>query len=318
MFQLLLHHPTHTLKYPLHLHCLLTQRTGRVRATQVFDRPTEEPGNNAFAVQLKKLHTGISELQGKILKDEADDRRGSRGPEDFIYYAHTFYTELLEEQTLGTSRAGWLEALGDLARYGMAVAAMVTGSQAPGPEELTAAAISAVLCASPSPSVPPSSAADHVSNVSAKSSSASEKPVARIDDSPSPSIGLAPEKERWRGIVRDWYAQGLADTPGNGKLHHHLGSLSREKEGEELGAIYHFLDDAAFIVDFARILSGLRQPSIAVSQTHLSLDDFTGTLARFLERLEMEGEGVEGREWIMMGIVNIGALNTAGLHPSEE
>jgi hypothetical protein len=168
--------------------------------------------------------------------------------QDFIYYAYTFYTGLLEEQTLRTFRAGWLEALGDLARYRMAVAAMVTGSQAPGPDELTAAAVSAVLSASPSPSVPPSSA-DHVSNVSAKSSSASEKPVARIDDSPSPSIGLAaaklldvePEKERWRGIARDWYAQGLADTPGNGKLHHHLGLLSREKEGEELRAVYHFV-----------------------------------------------------------------------------
>jgi hypothetical protein len=106
----------------------------------------------------------------------------------------------------------------------MAVATMVTGSQAHGPEELTAAAVSAVLSASPSPSVPPSSA-DHLSNMSAKSSS---------DDSPSPSIGLAdakpldvkPEKERWRGIARDWYAHGLADTQGNGKLHHHLGLLS--------------------------------------------------------------------------------------------
>ena len=130
----------------------------------------------------------------------------------------------------------------------MAVAAMVTGSQAPRPEELTATAVSAVLSDSPSPSVPPSSA-DHMSNVSAKLSSASEKPVACINDSPSPSIGLAavklldvePEKERWRGITRDWYAQGLADTPGNGKLHHHLGLLSREKEGEELRAVYHFV-----------------------------------------------------------------------------
>jgi hypothetical protein len=114
----------------------------------------------------------------------------------------------------------------------MAVATMVTGSQAHGPEELTAAAVSAVLSASPSSSVPPSSA-DHMSNMSAKSSSASEKSVARIDDSPSPSIGLAaakpldvkPEKEGWRGIARDWYAHGLADTRGNGKLHHHPGLL---------------------------------------------------------------------------------------------
>jgi protein SMG6 len=77
----------------------------------------------------------------------------------------------------------------------------------------------------------------------AKSSSASERPAARIDDpSPSPNVGLAaaklldvePEKERWRCIARDWYAQGLADTPGAGKLHHHLGLLNRGKDGEEL------------------------------------------------------------------------------------
>jgi hypothetical protein len=50
--------------------------------------------------------------------------------QDFIYYTYTFYTGLLEEQTLRTFRAGWLEALGDLACYRMAVAAMVTGTQA--------------------------------------------------------------------------------------------------------------------------------------------------------------------------------------------
>ena len=66
--------------------------------------------------------------------------------------------------------------------------------------------------------------------------------MAHIDDSPSPSMGLAaakllsvePEKERWRCIVRDWYAQGLVDTPGTGKLHHHLGLFSWEKDEEEL------------------------------------------------------------------------------------
>jgi protein SMG6 len=158
--------------------------------------------------------------------------------QDFIYYAYTFYTGLLEEQTLRTFRAGWLEALDDLARYRMAVAAMVTGPQGPGPEELTTAAVSAVLSASPPPSVPPSSTADHLSNASTKSSSTSEKLAACVDDSPSPSVGLEaakllnvePEKERWRCIARDWYAQRVADTPGTGKLH--LGLLSREKNFE--------------------------------------------------------------------------------------
>ena len=87
--------------------------------------------------------------------------------QDFIYYAYTFYTGLLEEQTLQQFRAGWLEALGDLARYRMAVATMVTGARVPGPEELTTAALSAVQLDSPPPSVPPSSAPDHPSNLSA-------------------------------------------------------------------------------------------------------------------------------------------------------
>ncbi|KAJ3496287.1 hypothetical protein NLJ89_g10508 [Agrocybe chaxingu] len=47
--------------------------------------------------------------------------------QDFIYYAYTFYTGLLEEPTLNSFKLGWLETLGDLARYRMAVAAMVNG-----------------------------------------------------------------------------------------------------------------------------------------------------------------------------------------------
>ena len=46
---------------------------------------------------------------------------------------------------------------------------------------------------------------------------------------------LEPEKDRWRMVARDWYAEGVAGTPGHGKLHHHLGHLSCEAEGEELG-----------------------------------------------------------------------------------
>lgn len=66
-----------------------------------------------------------------------------------------------------------------------------------------------------------------------------------------PSVGVVaarlmemdPEPERWRQIAKLWYAKGLATTPGAGKLHHHLGLLSREKEGtdEELRGIYHFV-----------------------------------------------------------------------------
>ena len=40
--------------------------------------------------------------------------------------------------------------------------------------------------------------------------------------------------------------------------------------------------------------------------THIQLDDFQPTLARFIERLEIEG--AEEREWIMMGVINVGAI----------
>ena len=37
--------------------------------------------------------------------------------QDILNYAYTFYTGLLEEPTLNSFKLGWLEALGDLARY---------------------------------------------------------------------------------------------------------------------------------------------------------------------------------------------------------
>lgn len=33
----------------------------------------------------------------------------------------------------------------------------------------------------------------------------------------------------------------VVEFPGHSKLHHHLGLLSREAEGEELRAVYHFV-----------------------------------------------------------------------------
>jgi hypothetical protein len=86
-------------------------------------------------------------------------------------------------------------------RYRMAVADMVPGSQAPGPEELTAR--SAILSTSLLHRFHPLLLImRRICPRSQKSRSASEKPIARIDDSPSPSIGLvvrcrAREGERW-------------------------------------------------------------------------------------------------------------------------
>ncbi|KAJ7109155.1 hypothetical protein C8R44DRAFT_277493 [Mycena epipterygia] len=250
--------------------------------------------------------------------------------QEFIYYAYTFYTGLLEEPTLNPFKSGWLEALGDLARYKMAVAAMVVGGADSG-IALTADAVSAAGTSADPPAAdllaPPATPAPK---------SVSDAPAARIDDSPSPSIGLAaarlldvePEKERWRCIAREWYGMGIADQPGAGKLHHHLGLLSREVEREELRGIYHFVRSMTTVHPFLTsresvlpMWSIAAQTRRALPEAHLvdlfvllhgmlftnvQLDDFQPTLARFIERLEIEG--AEEREWIMMAVVNICAV----------
>lgn len=384
--------------------------------------PREDPANNAFAIQLKKLYRTISTLESKILNEDSDENADEgrvllqgRGREvteeeleqqkwlrvisdhkrladmmhnlmqislspsvpaslrviptkyniiirlwthgfhkllealrrasfnsplalehlqDFIYFAYTFYTGLLEEPTLRTFRAGWLEALGDLARYRMAVAAMVTSSNLSG-AALTTDAVSKAAEATAEESASKKSK----SQISVKSSS-SDGPVPRIDDSPTPSVGIAaarmmevgPEKERWRCIAKEWYFQGLAETPGTGKLHHHLGLLSREVDCEELRAVYHFVRSMTTLHPFpmsresvlpiwsSTAQSRRSQPDASASElfvllhgmlfTNIQLDDFTSTLARFLERLEIEG--AQEREWIMMAVVNIAAIMEYG------
>ncbi|KAJ6547339.1 hypothetical protein B0H19DRAFT_1075225 [Mycena capillaripes] len=249
--------------------------------------------------------------------------------QDFIYYAYTFYTGLLEEPTLNPFKSGWLEALGDLARYKMAVAAMVVGGADSG-NALTADAVS-VAGTSADPKT------DHLAPPAAPApKSVSDAPAARIDDSPSPSIGVAaarllevePDRERWRCIARDWYGAGIADQPGHGKLHHHLGLLSREVEREELRGVYHFVKSMTTLHPFMTsresvlpMWSATAQARRALPEAHLvdlfvllhgmiftniQLDDFQPTLARFIERLEIEG--AEEREWIMMAIVNVCAV----------
>jgi protein SMG6 len=162
--------------------------------------------------------------------------------QDVIYFAYTFYCGLSEERTLEEHRESWLEALGDLARYNMTVAAMASTIYYP-PSALTASAVSAAAAVSPAPSHAAGASADEDAPMSDAGAS-----VERDHESPVPSIGVAaaralelePEKERWRKIAREWYAAGVANTPGQGKLHHHLGLLSREAEAEELRAMYHF------------------------------------------------------------------------------
>ncbi|KAJ3496288.1 hypothetical protein NLJ89_g10507 [Agrocybe chaxingu] len=117
------------------------------------------------------------------------------------------------------------------------------------------------------------------------------------------TASIEPEKERWRNIAGDWYGIGVAEQPGTGKLHHHLGRLSREVKGDELRGVYHFVntEEAAQ----ARRQNPQAHPSElfillrGMLFTNIQLDDFKPILARFIERLEIEG--TEEHVWIIDG-----------------
>jgi hypothetical protein len=67
------------------------------------------------------------------------------------------------------------------------------------------------------------------------------------------------EKERWCGIAKDWYAQGIADTLGTSKSHH---QLSREKDGEETRAVYHFIKRCIIVLYLIILVVILILPSL--------------------------------------------------------
>lgn len=268
---------------------------------------------------------------------------------EFIYYAYSFYAGLMDEQNLAQFRSNWVECLGDIARYRIAVTALLDNQAAPKTlpaNAITQAALSGNHLSKDS-NTPDASALSNKNFVSARGSPA---PMARIDDSPPPSVGdflqvpsvgiaaarmmeLEPEKERWRQISKEWYAKGLAFQPGSGKLHHHLGALSRDREAgekEELRAVYHFVKSMITLHPFStsreavlplwsQAAQSRRQaPDASLTElfmllhgmifTNIQLDDFKGVLARFEEKLQIEGDEVEEREWIMMAVINIGGI----------
>ena len=154
-----------------------------------------------------------------------------------------FYGGLIEERNFVQYRGAFLEALGDLSRYWMAVSALLEGTHTTS-NTLTTSAIAKnnLLASTPRPTSPNPPATD------LPSAAVSPTP-ARIDDSPQsseaeipigaevavgaaamlqfqniPSVGqeaarlmeLDPDKERWRQVAKDWFARGLAITPNSG------------------------------------------------------------------------------------------------------
>lgn len=135
---------------------------------------------------------------------------------DLVYDAYKYYTDLLEDQTLSNFRTAWIEALGDLARYRMAIATH-QASEAKTQRPISSAGI----------------------------------PVRRETKDESGSSGASigaevaqnwdvEDKETWRTTARDWYSMGITEKPGEGRLHHHLALLCRDVRGQEPRALHHF------------------------------------------------------------------------------
>ncbi|KAG8728128.1 hypothetical protein FRC10_005268 [Ceratobasidium sp. 414] len=230
---------------------------------------------------------------------------------DYIYDAYGFCSCLFEEEILERFCPAWIEALGDLAGYRMAVAAHLASAPEPSPPTPLASATLAV----PLPTIP-------------------------LDLSPTPSIGLQAaaefeqegERDVWRSRARSWYALSLEDAPGTGKLHHHLGLLYRDDPGYELRAAYYFAKSMIASHPFDTARESIQPFSSSDAQrariraadagpmaqfvlilgllfTRVQLDDFDTVLARFVEHLEIEGaSAVREPEWIMIGVCCVGAV----------
>jgi protein SMG6 len=68
-------------------------------------KPREEPGSNVFAVQLKKLYRNISDLESKILAEEADDK-----PDDSHILLHARARNISDEDL---QQQKWLKLISD-------------------------------------------------------------------------------------------------------------------------------------------------------------------------------------------------------------
>ncbi|EGG10614.1 uncharacterized protein MELLADRAFT_76888 [Melampsora larici-populina 98AG31] len=232
---------------------------------------------------------------------------------DFIYFAYGFYTNLLEEQSFGSFRSIWIEQLGDLARYRMAVAGLMTKLTSNHQHSKNIAnEMTSEVHASDTDF---SDADDQVAGKAMrrkrrgrrrKEGSQSDHSMAdsldlasdshhsRSSDeedtrlSPAPikpkavpvtpkimrgSIGVAAlgdwefeEQEIWRATAKDWYSKGLAESPGTGRLHHHLALLSK---GDELRTLYHYTKRMSYSAVLNYAIFDLGEDSLTASHPYL-------------------------------------------------
>ena len=197
-----------------------------------------------YNIVVRLWNYGFHKLLESLRRASFSSRLALELLQEFIYYAYSFYISLVEDPQLNVFRSGWLEALGDLARYRMIVAAMLDGAMG-GNGGLTISAVQAVNDLNQSNGL-------EIPVGTANGNSSGKKSISDLAGhlgSQPPSVGVVaarlleiePDKERWRSIARDWYATSLFEQPGTGKLHHHLGLLYREVDNEELRSMYHFV-----------------------------------------------------------------------------
>lgn len=335
-----------------------------------------------FHLMLESLRSSLSSqhhLQNRERKVEILDHLT-----EFIYYAYSFYSALQESERYKSFRRAWIESLGDLSRYRMAVAGLATNmsidsggddirnthSDESDSSSSADARIDDVdfdedddsdvsfgdsldhdqygdtrdgqghegghaLVHSRSRQ---SLGVDHSAHQSApRKPDKAAKPVKEMDKA---SIGTAAlgdwewtEKETWRQTAKDWYAMGITETPNIGRLHHHLGVLSRGED--DLRALYHLTksliaakpfasarDSILTLFDQERQARRLRRDSSiedlflylhGILITRVQLDDFEPVSQRLLTRLTklVEEQGpatLQQSVWTMMAMINIAGL----------
>lgn len=268
---------------------------------------------------------------------------------EYIYYAYSYYTNILESELFKSFRSSWIENLGDLARYRMVVAKIMSflgvwdgvkhgaerrdsGSQLRVRNDRKTSNETQI----------PNSGQDNLGENGEEE--ALEVASAEMGKDQA-SIGAAAaqdwdleDKEIWRSTARGWYAKGLADVPGTGRLHHHLGILSRD---DDLRSLYHFckslttshpyssaresilplfersaqarrISEEASVIDLFVHMHG-------ILFTRIQMDDFEGILVRFKRLLTTRLQGndfkntsdsilLSSSSWMIMATINIAAI----------
>jgi protein SMG6 len=231
---------------------------------------------------------------------------------DFVHDGYKFYTDLLEDIALVGFRTAWIEALGDLARYRMAIARQIAAAE---------------------------EAREKRRRVQG------DQQTGKVKEMPDVPNGAEVEEQwdvedtdTWRQTATDWYSMGITEKPGEGRLHHHLALLARDLPDGEGRALHHFTRSLAVTHEFPtaresilglfdvssqrrmeRIRNGEKETAMdlfirlhGMLFTRIEMDRFNETLGALMARLEA-GDAVEQVEWMIMASVNVTGMMQYGL-----